>query len=81
MSTCRSCGAPIEWGVTSKGRRLPLDPARIPPDPKANVAVLAKWKDGTLAVEVVAPADAIAKPTRLSHFATCPHAKQHRRSS
>ena len=24
-ATCRSCGAPIEWAITAKGKRMPVD--------------------------------------------------------
>ena len=25
-ATCRSCGAPIVWGITKAGKKVPLDP-------------------------------------------------------
>lgn len=74
--TCRSCGAAIDWGVTAKGRRIPLDALgltieRLLAPPTPNVIVVGEFSDGTLAVEV-AHGGTSATPTRVSHFATCP---------
>lgn len=86
---CRSCGAPIVWARTSRGRRIPLDAA---PDPERGNVVL----DGGRALVFASPADARreigereavramparseAAPTQhTAHFATCPHAHQRR---
>lgn len=27
--TCRSCGAPVVWVVTARGKRMPLDPPLV----------------------------------------------------
>jgi len=66
MPRCRSCGAEIEWATTTNGTRIPVDPG-----PAA---------DGNLVVKqgiawIVGP----GKGDRISHFATCPSAGQHRR--
>lgn len=29
---CRSCEAPIQWALTAKGRRIPLDLGDVPPE-------------------------------------------------
>jgi hypothetical protein len=63
---CKTCGAPIDWAITEKGRRIPLD---VDSHPKANVIV----DDGI--ARIVEPGDGV----RISHFATCPHASRHRR--
>jgi hypothetical protein len=34
MAGCRSCGAPIRWVVTEKGKRIPLD---RDPQPDGNI--------------------------------------------
>lgn len=75
MSDCKSCGAPILWAKTIKGRLIPLDPD---PSPKGNIVI---GEAGT-ALVFNSPA-AIAprlegEPRYLSHFATCPNADQHR---
>lgn len=69
MSRCRSCDEPIEWAVTTNGKRIPLD--------------LGEYEDGNIILDasgvahvVVAP----ALPLRRSHFVSCPNAEQHRRA-
>lgn len=73
MSACRSCGAPLRWAVTAKGRRLPLDPE---PAATGNVVVDATGAARVLSPLEPRPADV---PLYLSHFATCPDANIHRR--
>jgi hypothetical protein len=68
IRACRSCQAAVEWVVTINGKPMPLD--------------LGLQLDGNLVVG----SDGIARatedrPARRSHFATCPHAHQHRRRS
>ena len=83
MSRCRSCNAPLEWGVTDNGRRIPLD--------------LGLWPDGRLVVvgrrngSALVVSLSLDQMTRLrssagaelqlrrSHFQTCPNADEHRR--
>jgi hypothetical protein len=65
---CRSCGAPIDWAITVRGSRIPLDIGRrLGPD--GNVSVV----DGI--AHVVKPGDG----DRISHFVTCPNADRHRK--
>jgi aspartate 1-decarboxylase len=66
MSTCRSCGATVEWVVTAKGSRMPLD-IQTPPG-KGNIVV----DNG------IARAVKVGEGVRISHFATCPNAAKHR---
>lgn len=74
MTTCRSCQAPIRWALTSKGRRIPLDPT---PSPAGNLAFDLTEEEGASFVRVVPVG---SRPTLYtSHFATCPQAAQHRR--
>ncbi len=71
---CRTCRAPIIFAVTDRGRRIPLDPVRVP-DGNMEVSVA---DDGTLRAFVVKPGSA---PTLYkTHFATCPNSAQHRRA-
>jgi hypothetical protein len=73
MSTCKGCGRDILWGVDEKGTRIPLDP-RAPVyhvmafDPETN----------TYAVE---RAGGSVPTNYVSHFATCPKAKDFSRST
>lgn len=77
--TCRSCGAPIRWVVTAKGHRMPLDPQ---PHPEGNVIPQpASLPFATEPQAVVLPEPPTDQPAWRSHFATCPNATRHRRSS
>lgn len=73
--TCRSCAAPIWWAITPKGRGMPLDPPGTHPEPN-----LAAWRDaaGILRASTTPP-DGLTVTVTTSHFATCPHADEHRR--
>lgn len=72
-ATCRDCSADIIFGVTEKGRRIPLDPERRPVDDVT--APLAAYRDHLSRVQVrtvtgerpVAGFEWRAMP----HFATC----------
>lgn len=70
MSACSSCGARIDWALTAKGSRIPLDPATDPPADGANLEL-----DDLGVVHNVGKGNG----TRLSHFVTCPSAERHRR--
>lgn len=67
LGTCRSCGAPVEWAeMASTGKRMPFNP------PIVTVAVLMPVIiDGRIVEDV--------DPATISHFATCPDAKEWRR--
>ncbi len=66
-STCRSCRAPIVWGRTKAGKKVPLDPPE-----KRYIARPRAIFENLLDVEMV--------ETWTPHFATCPKADQHRRT-
>ena len=87
MSACGSCGAPIRWARTEKGKSMPLD---VSPNPRGNIVlrriagqtvahVLSKIeKDG----DPMLGTPPVERETRyLSHYVTCPDAKSHRRKS
>jgi len=74
-SQCRSCGAPIIWADTEHGNRMPLDADPVRPEGK-NTFVLR----GDVAV-AVPPLIYMDEPHHVTHFATCPHADQHRRNA
>lgn len=72
MPNCRSCGAEIIWAVTELGKRMPLDaePAERP----TGLFRIQREEDGAVRAFSVS-----GQPVYLSHFATCPHADQHRK--
>ena len=76
-ATCGSCGEAIVWAITDSGRHMPLD--AVPVD-TGNVAVH-RDKSGELRARVLKHGDTVADwETRgNSHYATCPHADQHRK--
>jgi hypothetical protein len=76
---CRSCGAEIVWARTVNGKTIPID---VDPVEDGNielqdgagampVAVYVKKDDGQLGL--------LASDRYVSHFATCPQAKEWRR--
>lgn len=75
MNTCRSCGAPIMWAATPKGRRMPMDPE---PTPAGNRQLVdrAGLAPLSLAVDATTPPEV---PRYTAHFATCPNAQAHRK--
>jgi hypothetical protein len=65
--TCRSCGAAVEWAELVSGKRMPFDP------PIVVVRTQGSLLAGDRTVEEVDTS------VTLSHFATCPDAKDWRR--
>lgn len=75
---CRSCGAPIAWVITVKGRRMPLDPD---PVEDGNVWIM-RVEGAQLVAGVSLNAEGVPPLVReryVSHFVTCPNADQHRK--
>jgi hypothetical protein len=75
MSTCRSCGAPIEWARIGE-KAIPLDVGTVD---DGNLEVLATMPDGSPVVHRLEHGEAPMGPRRRSHFATCPQAGEWRR--
>ena len=79
---CRSCPAPIMWAThVETGRANPLD---ADPSPEGNCEVRkgvhsTKLYYRMLAGEELERARSEGKPLYLSHFATCPNARRHRK--
>lgn len=73
MSSCSKCYAAIRWAKTPKGKSIPID-AMPSEDGKANV-VLSRDLLGDQLATVVKPGEG----THVSHFATCPYAKEFRK--
>jgi hypothetical protein len=67
---CRSCGAPIIWAITDRGKRLPLDAM---PNPAGNVRLT-----GGNAI-VLKKDDVYDGPRYMPHFATCKDADKWRK--
>ena len=68
---CRSCGAPMLWVTTAKGKAMPIDSE---PCEDGNVDI-----STGRAVYVKAGETLPGIPLYKSHFASCPNAKQHRK--
>lgn len=74
---CRSCGARIRWVVSAAtGKRMPLDYA--PHREGTIVPAHDPARPGVIVARVLPEPPADGDAWR-SHFATCPHADQHRR--
>lgn len=69
MSRCRSCGAPVIWATSENDRQMPLDKDLVTEGIRFRIG-----PDGR-AHRVEQP----DKPGHLSHFATCPNARAHRK--
>ena len=78
MSDCRSCGQAIRWVQTEKGRPMPLD---FMPTPDGNVTIETNESGRGPVVKVWGDPTAIpaGRQRFVSHFVTCPNAKEHRR--
>lgn len=71
MAACRSCGAPMRFIRTRKGRAMPLD---AEPDPSGNV-VIADDDVAEVFPDSYAAAEAWGdRPRYLPHHASCPQA-------
>lgn len=75
MAECKSCGASIWWAFTKNGNRIPLD---AQPVPDGNLVVSLREGSRTY-VRHVADGEVPAADRYVTHFATCPHARGHRR--
>lgn len=73
---CKSCGAKVIWCVTVNGKKMPVDT-----EPVHNGNILLRRRgDKTMALYLSKEAQPRGDEHRyVSHFATCPHAKSHRR--
>lgn len=78
VATCRSCGASIEFVLTAKGKRMPLD---LGPSRDGNVLVRLGhppkvYKNAEEATKAMAALGIPFENLRISHFATCPTRKR-----
>lgn len=73
---CDSCSAPVIWGITKLGKRMPVD---VEPNSAGTVA-LERRHDGQIGADTLPVARRFGRTDlRTSHFATCPFAARHRR--
>jgi hypothetical protein len=70
---CRRCAAPIRWGKTAKGRRMPLD---AEPNPEGNVVMLDEFGNVRVLKKDEEPPRGVAR--WMPHWASCPHAEAFR---
>ncbi len=75
MSTCRSCGQRITWLETAGGKAMPVDDD---PCEEGNIVVVGGMakvlKNAQAAAELYSE-----EPRYVSHFVTCPQAKNWRK--
>jgi hypothetical protein len=79
VSVCSSCGAQIEWVTTTNGKRMPID---ADPSPGGNLVMTGQNRRGAPEVAYLRRGDPelpIGTSRWVSHFATCPNSKEHRR--
>lgn len=74
MSQCRSCDAEILWCKTLKGKSIPVDP-----DPVKGGNLELVLQSATKPPRVVIHTSDPNITRHISHFATCPNAKEHRK--
>ena len=80
MGVCRSCGAEIFWQKMKSGKVMPVNKKMVP-----------FWADKTGKASIVTPTGDVVRCRldgernevsgfgHVSHFATCPHARSHRK--
>ena len=74
---CRSCNAPMIWVKMQSGKSNPLD---AEPVENGTICINDNGIGEVLKGEDLTLARAVKKPLYVSHFATCPNAKKHRRA-
>ncbi len=90
MSECSSCQAKIIWARSLSGKKIPIDgtPLRELPERELGIFVLLRRSGSPdpLAMPLVGVGPLSLQAARdhqvplfVSHFATCPHADEHRR--
>lgn len=82
MARCSSCGAEIGFITTPQGKKMPVDAGEFPFIPDRNGKVLAVLNDGSVLTGRTCSESYEAEAycyARLSHFATCPKADEHRK--
>ncbi len=81
MSACRSCGAEIIWARTERGSKMPLDAEPSDNETLASGLFVLRDKNSHIGpLAIAAWGLEGTEPHYVTHFATCPHADQHRRT-
>lgn len=75
ISQCRSCGTSISWKRTATNKAIPMDPD--PVEYGGNIV----FRRDTAVVLKKGEASEAGEKRYVSHFATCVHAKQHRKGT
>lgn len=77
---CKSCDARIIWAVTERGKSMPVDADPVADEVGGGNVQLVPQADGRAPLaKVLSVAAQFGKTNlRLSHFATCKFAAQHR---
>lgn len=84
MSTCRSCDAEIRWGMTTKGKLMPVDAA---PAEDGNVVFTGRMRrtpqGAAPEVQVLTQAGLLGddRERYMPHHASCPHRENWRRGA
>jgi hypothetical protein len=78
MPFCKSCDARIEFQRSESGRYIPVNPEVIPYSEAQIGEILVTSEGRTVTVQ---PDVELSVKGRISHFATCPQAAQHRRGN
>jgi hypothetical protein len=78
LTQCASCGAPIFWAATEKGKRMPIDER---PRSDGNLVVTRAPDGASDLLQCRAAPEGTPSASRfVSHFATCPKADEHRKA-
>lgn len=77
MSKCKACGKEIKWVDTASGKKMPVNPQKIPYKAVPNGGLTLITLDGRIA-NAALDLDS-DKYGYESHFATCPAADSFRR--
>lgn len=75
--TCRSCGAPIIFIISTKGHRIPCDAEPVKFDYELGGPDKVVTQNGEVLPGRISENG--AETGYISHFATCPNANAHRR--
>lgn len=78
---CRGCGRRVVWIKTKAGKNMPCDPTIVDykEDPAGKEKIVTQKGDVVTGITGVNPGEADGMGY-ISHFATCPQAKNYRRS-